>query len=115
MEKRDSIYLKHILDNIENIESSLEGLSEEDFQEDLDKVDATIRRVEIMGEAVKNISDELKDAHPEIEWKKIAGTRDILVHSYFRVDKDLLWEIIEKDLPLLKDKIVSILKEGKYE
>ncbi len=101
-------YLKHILDAIADTESSLNGLSKKQFKGNKDVRDATVRRVEIIGEAVKNISKELKDKHPEVEWKKIAGTRDKIIHAYFSVDLDIVWNITKKYLPKLKKQIQQI-------
>lgn len=75
--------------------------------------DASLRRIEIIGEATKNISTELRNKYREIEWRKIASTRDVVIHAYFSIDWDLVWEIIEKDLPILKSRISLILKELK--
>ena len=72
--------------------------------------DATIRRIEIIGEAVKNISPELKKKYPEIEWKRIAGARDVMIHAYFNVDFDVVWNIINQDIPVLKTNLTKILK-----
>ena len=82
----NNIYLIHILTAIEDVENSSKKLSKSKFKENKDVKDATVRRIEIIGEAVKNISKELKDKQPEIEWKKIAGARDVMVHAYFNVD-----------------------------
>ncbi|MBS3131807.1 DUF86 domain-containing protein [Candidatus Woesearchaeota archaeon] len=108
-------YLKHILDAIADIEGSVKKLAKEKFKRNKDIKDATVRRVEIIGEAVKNISKEFKQKHPEIEWAKIAGTRDIMIHAYFSVDLDIVWEIVKKDLPELKENIKAILEEGHKE
>jgi uncharacterized protein with HEPN domain len=70
-------------------------------------IDATVRRIEIIGEAVKNISEEYKNKHPKINWKQIAGTRDVLIHAYFRVDMELIWDIIQSDLKKLKTEILK--------
>lgn len=107
----DEIYLKHVLDSIKKIEEFTKNLSKKDFLASIEKQDSVTRRIEIIGEAVKNISSKLRVSHPEIEWKKITGTRDILIHAYFSVDEQLLWDIVENKLPILKKQIEHILKE----
>lgn len=73
--------------------------------------DAIIRRIEIIGVAVKNIPDDFKKTNTEIPWKQITGMRDILIHQYFGVDLDLTWEVVKKDLPKLKKQIIAINNE----
>lgn len=107
----DLPYIKHILDAINDIEFSVKNLSKEEFKKSKDIKDATVRRIEIIGEAVKNISKGMRNKYPNIEWKKIAGTRDIMIHAYFNVDLDITWDIVKKDLPDLKKKIEIILEE----
>jgi uncharacterized protein with HEPN domain len=68
-----------------------------------------IRNIEVIGEAVKSITQPFRDAHPEIPWAKLAGTRDRVIHGYFRVDLDIVWEIVEGELPALRPKIVALL------
>ncbi len=106
-------YLKHILDSINDIEDSIKGFSLEEFKRNKDVKDACIRRIEIIGEAAKNISKEFKEKYPKIEWAKIAGTRDVMIHAYFNVDLDIVWEIIDNDIPKLKKEISKILKDLK--
>ncbi len=107
----DLPYLKHMLDAISDIESSIRSLSKNEFKKSKDIKDATARRIEVIGEAAKNISKELKDGHPEIEWLRIAGARDVMIHAYFKVDWDIVWNIIKTDVPDLKKKIEKILRE----
>lgn len=107
---RDTFYVKHILEAIEDIENSIRDLSALEFKQDKDARDATIRRIEIIGEAAKNISEKIKIKHPNIEWKKIIGIRDRMIHAYFNINLDLIWEIIKKDLPILKKQIIEIEK-----
>ena len=109
MEKDPRIFLRHIAENIDLIGRDLAGVSGEDFKKDKILQDAIVRRIEIIGEAAKNLPDSFKVAHPEIPWREIAGTRDFIVHEYFSVDLDLVWEITQKDLPDLKMKISAIL------
>jgi len=111
MNSRDIIFVKHILDAIKDIETSTNLMSKEKFLKSNDVKDACIRRLEIIGEAVKNISQEIKIKYSFIEWKKIAGTRDRVIHSYFSVDLDIVWDIITKELHLLKKQMEEIEKE----
>jgi uncharacterized protein with HEPN domain len=107
--KRDNrLYLDDILGSIEAIERYVKGISEDDFKADMEKQDAVARRIEIIGEASKNIPDEYKKKHQEIPWRKIAGMRDILVHAYFGVNLDRIWAVLKKDLPALKKQIKEI-------
>ncbi len=64
--------------------------------------------MEIIGEATKNIPDTFREKYPDVQWKKIAGLRDIIIHAYFRVDLDVTWEILKKDIPVLKEQILKI-------
>jgi len=105
------LFLEDILENINLIENSLEQISKSLFQTDLDKRDATLRRLEIIGEAVKNLPEEFRKKYPKVLWKDIAGFRDILTHAYFGVDLERVWEVVEKDLPKLKKQIEEILEK----
>ena len=107
-EHNDLPYIKHILDAINDTENSVKDLSKKEFEESKDVKDATIRRIEVIGEAAKNISNKLKENYPNIVWKKITGARDRMIHAYFSVDLDIVWEIVKKDLPQLKKQIQKI-------
>ncbi|MEK6928438.1 MAG: DUF86 domain-containing protein [Nanoarchaeota archaeon] len=105
----DVPYIQHMLEAIEDIEESIGDLSKEEFVANKDARDANIRRLEIIGEAVKNLSKEFREKNSEIEWNKIAGTRDKVIHNYFGVNLAIVWEIIKKDLPELKKKLKKIV------
>ncbi|MEA1925022.1 MAG: DUF86 domain-containing protein [Candidatus Altiarchaeota archaeon] len=109
--KDPSIFLEHILESVNDIESYSRGISKNSFFEDKQLQDAIIRRVEIIGEAVKNIPDDVKNKYADVSWKEITGTRDIFIHQYFGVDLEIVWNIVKKDLPDLKNKIRDILDD----
>ncbi len=111
--KHDSIYLEHIIDETAFIIKESRELSFEDLIKNEILKRAMVRSLEIIGEAVKNISKELKDKYPGIEWKKIAGIRDKLIHDYFGVDWNIVWDVINIQIPGLYVKINKMLKEIK--
>lgn len=109
MEKNPKIFLAHILESIEGIEKHVKGISESDFKENLTVQDAVVRRIEIIGEAVKNLPSSFLEGNQEIPWKDIAGMRDKVIHEYFGVDFDIVWKVIKKDMPRLKEQIQKLL------
>jgi len=111
MKKEPEIFIRHILESIAEIEKYTLRLSSAGFLRSTLVQDATIRRLEIIGEAVKKIPAETKAAAKGIPWKQIAGLRDILIHEYFGVDLRLVWKVIIKDLPALKKNMLKLLKD----
>ena len=107
-DKNDMAFIEHILDSIGAIESFSKGMNKKELVSNRLKQSAIVREIEIIGEAVKNISRNLKNKHKEIEWKEIAGTRDKMIHHYFGVDLDIVWSIIKLNLPKLKKNILKI-------
>ena len=111
MKKDPKIFLKHILDSIAEIEKNLEGISEAEFKKLVSKQDAVIRRLEIIGEAAKNIPGNIRLKYQFVPWKKIAGSRDVLIHQYFEVDLEAVWDAATKDIIQLKKDVKKILEE----
>jgi uncharacterized protein with HEPN domain len=102
-------FLKHILDEINFVISNTENLSQLNFNNDEILTRAVIRSLEIIGEACKKLPEEFRAKYPHIDWKEIAGTRDKLIHNYFGVDYDIVWDIIQNELPELKTEVSRIL------
>lgn len=96
------LYLDDILEATERIERYSKGFTLEKMKKDSLVVDGVVRNLEIIGEAAKNIPANIKEKYPDIEWKKIAGLRDILAHEYFGVDLEVLWDIIEHKIPIFE-------------
>ena len=105
------VYLDDILEAIGWVQNYSSGLSYDSFQSDRRTVDAVVRNLEIVGEAVKQIPQDIRARHPEIDWKKIAGLRDILIHNYFGIDLEVIWDILENKLTPLQEAITQILAE----
>lgn len=105
------LYLEDILEAISNIEKYTKGLTLNKLKRNRLIIDAVIRNLEIIGEAVKHIPANVKKKYPDIEWRKIAGLRDILIHEYFGIDIEVLWDIVIHKLPDLEKNIKIILKE----
>ncbi len=100
-------YLKDILDSIKKIEKYTNGIFFDKFAADELIQDGVVRNLEIIGEAVKNIPDDVKKNIPDIDWKKIAGLRDILIHAYFGIDVEIVWDIVKNKIPELKQYILK--------
>jgi uncharacterized protein with HEPN domain len=106
----DTLFLQHILDGIGKIEKYIRGIDEEKFMADSLIQDGVIRQLEIIGEAVKNLSSELRDQNNHLPWKDMAGMRDKLIHRYFGVDLQALWLTATADIPKVKREIRKILR-----
>lgn len=110
--KRDvTLYLKDIIESIDYIEKYLQNTTKETFETDVQLQDSVVRRLEIIGEAVKNIPHDLKDKYPNIPWKDAAATRDVFTHHYFGIILERVWKTAVTDLPPFKKQIKKLLKE----
>jgi uncharacterized protein with HEPN domain len=109
--KDDSLYLLHISECLARIERYVAGGQEAFAESDLIQ-DAVIRNLQTMAESTQRLSDAAKSRRPEIEWRKIAGFRNVLAHDYLSVDLDKVWEIIERELPNLKRAIEAMRQEN---
>ena len=96
------VYIVDILECIEKIEQYTAGIDRVEFLENVQVQDAVYRRLEVIGEAVKGIPQDVRARYPEIPWSQIAGLRDVLIHGYFGVKVDRIWKVIEDDVPVLK-------------
>ena len=109
MSNRDlTVYLGHIVMSMEAIAEYVSGLSPAEFYEDRKTQDAVIRNLEIIGEAIKHIPEEYREHYPHIDWRGLAGLRDVLIHQYFGVDYVAVWEIAVSELPVYQKAIVAL-------
>jgi uncharacterized protein with HEPN domain len=109
--KADKEFLRHILDEINFVLRETRGLAFRDFMKNETLTRACTRSLEIIGEAVKNLSPKFRKRYKEVEWKKLAGMRDKIIHFYFGVNWDIVWDVIKNHLPELKSHIEDMLKE----
>lgn len=108
-ERSQKLFLMDILESIDAIASYVDGCSFEFFCADRKTFSATIRELEIIGEAIRNISDEIKLQYPDVLWQEIRSFRNKIAHEYFGVDARIVWDIVQNELGLLKDQITQIL------
>lgn len=113
MKKDPKVFIGHIIESIDLIDLYAETLTADTFKKNVAMQDAIIRRLEIIGEATKNIPKSFKANYAGIPWKQMAGIRDILIHEYFDVDLDLTWKVVKKEFRPLKSKLQELLFEQK--
>lgn len=110
MTKDPKVYLTHILQSIQRIEKYLVGVSKEEFLQSDAIQDQITRRLEIIGEAVKQLPEEFKEQHPEIPWRDIGDMRNVLIHIYFDIDYEIVWRTATELIPKFKKQIEDLLK-----
>lgn len=113
MSRNLQLYLEDILVCATKILRYTQGMNCEEFVADEKTYDAVLRNLQIIGEAVKNIPTQIRQKHPEVEWRKIAGLRDILAHTYFSLENDILWDIVQNKISTLIEQIEQMLLKVK--
>ena len=112
MSRDYKVYLEDIIESTRKINSYISGFaSMDELARDSKTFDAVVRNLEVIGEATKNVPYSVREKHPDIEWKSIAGLRDILIHAYFSVDLEIIWDILKNKLPALELKVEAILSD----
>lgn len=106
-------YVQDIIDSIRDIESFIKGMKFEEFKKDRKTINAVVRSIEVIGEASKKIPASITSNHPEVPWKKMVGMRDKLIHEYFGIDLEILWEVTKVDIKSIRPAIRQILEELK--
>ena len=109
--RHDRLYLYDIIECCDRVADYINGVREEDYQVNPMLQDALVRNIEVVGEAVKNLSQEITNAHPNIAWSQIARMRDKIAHHYFRINLDVVWKTATDDLPALRPQIASIYEK----
>lgn len=112
MNKEAVVFLKHILESIELLEKYIKGVTEKEFLQSTEKQDLAMRRLEIIGEAVRNLPEDFRMEHKDIAWNKAMATRNILIHHYFGIDLEIVWDTVTKSIPEFKTQIEDLLKQS---
>lgn len=113
MPRDHRLYLDDILESIDTISQYVGTMNFNAFAEDRKTVDAVVRNLEIIGEAARNLPDEMKKLAPDTEWKKIVALRNILAHEYFNITREIIWDIIQNKLPSLKKDCSRLMESGR--
>lgn len=113
MKREYGDYIEDILDAMNKVSKFTENMNFDEFSKDDKTVFAVVRGLEIIGEAVKNIPEEIEKKYPEIPWKNIAGMRNKLIHEYFGVKLEIVWDTVKKEIPEIKPEFQKIMEDFK--
>lgn len=108
--RRDELFLKDIVKAMDKIFDYTEGITKEEFKENELIIDAVLRNIEIIGEAANKISDEAHEKYDDVPWRRMVGLRNIVIHEYFGVDLNIVWQVVTINLPETKPKVKKILR-----
>ena len=111
MSRDYDVYLEDILEAIDRIQEYMQGVTRAAFENDRMRFDAVIRNLEVIGEAVKQVPESVRARYSSVEWRKIAGLRDILIHKYFHINIEIVWDVVQSNIPILKTEIQQMIKE----
>ncbi|MBC2696939.1 MAG: DUF86 domain-containing protein [ANME-2 cluster archaeon] len=112
MKKRDyGDFVQDILDSINDVENFIDGMEFEDFIKDKKTIYSVVRAIEIIGEAAKNVPEQIRKKYPDVPWKQMAGMRDKLIHEYFGVDLEILWKTAKDDVPQLEIPVSKVFED----
>lgn len=105
------LYLEDILEAAEKIDYYVQGITFQQLVADDMRLDAVLRNLEVIGEATKNLPPELREKYPAIDWRKVAGLRDVVIHTYFNINHNIIWDIVQNKLPPLRRYVATILEQ----
>ena len=109
------LYIEDMIEFGERVLSYNEGLDQDNFLADRRTYDATLRNIELIGEAASHVPDYVREAHPDIPWRRIVGTRNRVAHGYLGIDNDVVWDIIQTDVPDLLPRLREMLEDAQSE
>ncbi len=112
---KDKMRLEHIVEAIERLQVHAGNLAEDELRKDVMRYYGIVKNIEIIGEAARMLTEEFKSAHPEVAWRNIAGMRNFLVHEYFNVDEETVFEVLHSEIPDLKKHITMYLSSTNWE